>query len=104
MTISKTVIYVMHNIGLRYSSKFEKNLTTFRGVMAEKPQKNTPKWYFLLVGEHLKIHNVATTIAILMKLTTLMYRYETFIWQKIGVSPIGPRRAWSKNICKRAKK
>ena len=81
--LSKNVIYVMQNIGLHYCSNFEKNLTAFGGVMAEKPSKSTQKWYFLLVGKHLNIDNLATTNAILVKFTTLMYLHETFQLAKI---------------------
>ena len=75
---SKTVIYVMANIALHYCSKFEKNLAKFRVVMAEKSRNSTQKWYLLLLGKHLKIHNLATSNAILMKLTTIMYLHDTF--------------------------
>ena len=75
---SKTVIHVIENIALYYCSKFEKNLTKFRGVMAEKSRKSAQKWYFLLLGKHLKIHNLATSNAMLIKLTTIMYLHDTF--------------------------
>ena len=55
--------------------------------MAKKSRKSTPKWYFLLVGKHLKIHNMETTNAILMKLTSIMYLHETFhLAQNLGVT------------------
>ena len=77
----------MHSISLHCCSKFEKNQTKFRGVMAKKSRKSTQKWYFLLVGKHLKIHNMATTNAILMKLTSIMYLHETFhLAQNLGVT------------------
>ena len=88
----------MHNIDLHYYSKFQKNLTKFRGVMAKKSRKSTQKWYFWLVGKHLKIKNLPTTNAILIKVITLMYLHETFHLAKIGTSAIGRRRAWSKNL------
>ena len=46
-TMSKTIIYVMHNIDFNYCAKFQKDLTKFKGVMAKKSRKNTQKWYFL---------------------------------------------------------
>ena len=45
--------------------------------MKNHPQK-LPKSYFLLLREHLKIHNLTTTNAILMKLTAIMYFHNTF--------------------------
>ena len=42
-----------------------------------------------------EIHNLATTNAILMKLTAIMYLHETFHWLKIGASPIGHKKALS---------
>ena len=53
----------MENIDLHYCSKFEEDLTVFGVVMAQKPPKSPPKWYFLVVGEHLNIDNLATTKA-----------------------------------------
>ena len=50
--------------------------------MAKKSRKSTQKWYFLLVGKHSKIYNLATTNAILMRLTTIMYLHETFHFVK----------------------
>ena len=63
-------------------------------------QKSIQKWYFWLVGKHLKIDNFPTTNATPMKLIRILYLYESFI----GASPIGRRRAWSKNLRKLAKK
>ena len=80
----------MVNIGLHYCSKSEKSLTRFGGVMAKKPPKSTQKWYFLLIGKHLKLNNLTTTNAILMKLTTLMYLHDTFhLAQNWGVTYCG---------------
>ena len=63
----------MENIDLHYCSKFEEDLTVFGVVMAQKPPKSPPKWYFLVVGEHLNIDNLATSKALLIKLTTIRY-------------------------------
>ena len=63
---------------MHYCSKFEKNLTAFGAVMAKEPPKSTQKWYFLLVGKQLNIHNLVTTNVIQMKLTTIMYLHESF--------------------------
>ena len=68
----------MLNNGLHYSPKFVKNLTGFMGVLAQKLPKRLQKRHFLLVWKHLNIHNLATTKAALMKLTTIMYLHETF--------------------------
>ena len=68
----------MENIGLHYCFKFEKNLTVFGGVMAKKQPKSIQKWYFLLAWKYLKIHNLATKNAIVMKLTRIMDLHETF--------------------------
>ena len=77
-TISKTVIYVTRYIAPHYFFKFQKNLTAFGGVMARKPPRSSLQWQFLLLRKQLKIHNLATTNSILMKLTTIMYFHKTF--------------------------
>ena len=72
---------------MHYSSKSEKYLTAFGEVIAQKPPKSTQKCYFLLVRETLKIYNLTTTNAILMKLTTIMYLHETYYLAKnLGVT------------------
>ena len=48
------------------------------GFFYEKPLKRSQKSYFLLLRETLKIYNLATTNAIPMKLTKIMYLHETF--------------------------
>ena len=70
------------NIGLHCCFKFQKNLTAFGGVKIRKPPRSSLQWQFLLVGKHLKIHNLATTNAKLMKLTTIMYLHGTFYLAK----------------------
>ena len=62
---------------MRYIT-FQKNSTTFGGVMAKKPPRSSLKSNFLLLQKHLKINNLPTTYAILIKLTTIMYLHETF--------------------------
>ena len=61
----------MKNIDLHYCSKFEEDLTIFGVFMVQKPPKSPQKWYFLVVGEHVNIDNLATTKALLIKLTTI---------------------------------
>ena len=78
----------------RSCSKCGKNLTKFGGVMAKQPPKS-----FLVVGKHLNINNLATTNAILMKLTTIMYLHETLHLAKIGTSIVGRKRACSTKKC-----
>ena len=53
------------------------NWTSFGGAILEK-------LYFLLLAKPLKIYNLTTINAILMKLTTIMYLHQTFYWPKIG--------------------
>ena len=46
--------------------------------MARKPPRSSLQWEFLLLRKDLKIHNLATTNAILMELTTVMYLHKNF--------------------------
>ena len=55
----------MQYIAPHYCSKFQKDLTAFGGVMTRKPPRS-------------KIHNLATTNAILTKLSTIMYLHKIF--------------------------
>ena len=57
-------------------SKFETNSTAFGGVIPKKTPKSSLKSPFLVLRKQLKIHNLATTNAIRMKLTTIMYLHE----------------------------
>ena len=57
---------------------FKNNPTAFGGVISKKPSTSSLKSTFVVLRKHLKIHNVATTNAILMKLTTIMYLHDTF--------------------------
>ena len=69
---------------MRYIA-FQKHRTAFGGVMAKNPPRISLKSNFLLLQKHLKINNVPTTNAILIKLTTIMYLHETFnLAKKIG--------------------
>ena len=73
----------MRRIALHYCSKFQKNLTEFGVIMmAKKSPRSSPKANFLLLRKHLKIYNLATTNVILLKLTTIIYPYETFSLSK----------------------
>ena len=72
----------MRYIELYYCSKFQKNLTSFGGVMAKKPPRSSLKSNFLLLRKHSKMYDLATTNVILMKLTTIVYPYETFLLAK----------------------
>ena len=74
----------MENIGLHYCSKFGENLTTFGGVMIQKPPKSPQKWHFWLLGKQMNIDNLATTNGILMKLTMIMYSMRPSFGTKLG--------------------
>ena len=50
--------------------------------MAKKPTRSSIKSNFLLLRKHLKIDNLAATNATPMKLTRIMYLYETFHFAK----------------------
>ena len=73
---------MIHYLALYHWSKFQKNPTVFGGVMAKKPTRSSLKSNFLLLRKHLKIDNLATTNATPMKLTTIIYRHETFYLAK----------------------
>ena len=64
----------MQNFCLHYCSKFETNLTTFGGVMAQK-KPNGPIYGF---SSATKIYNLRTTNAMKMKFGTLVYLHETY--------------------------
>ena len=68
----------MHYLTLHYWSKFQKNLMLFGGVMVKKLPGSSQKLYYLLQPKHLKAYNLTTTNGIMMKLSTIMYLYETF--------------------------
>ena len=52
---------------------------------AKKLARSSLKSNFLVLGNHLKINNLTTRNAILMKLTTIMYLHETFhLAKKLG--------------------
>ena len=75
--ISKTLIHGMCYLTLHHWEKFQRNLTAFGGATARKPPRSSLQMSFLL-RKHLKIHNMATTNATQMKLTTIMYLHEIF--------------------------
>ena len=65
--------------------KFQQTGVMFAGERAQKPPKRD---YFMDAGsprKHLKICNLTTTNAALMKLTIIMYLHKAFNWQKIEV-------------------
>ena len=66
-------------VALHHWSKFQSNLTQFGGVIPKKPPTSILKSTFLVLRKHLQINNLATTNAILMKLTTIMYLHDTFL-------------------------
>ena len=75
---------------LDHWSKFERNPIRFGGVIRKKPPKSSLKSTFLVLAQHLKIYNFGFTNAILMKLTTSMYKHETFdLAKKLGRHPQG---------------
>ena len=65
-------------LALHHWSKFERNPIRFGGVIPEKPPESSLKFTFLVLGQHLKVYNFGFGNAILMKLTTSMYKDETF--------------------------
>ena len=78
----KTVIYMMRYLAMHNWSKFCTNPTSFGGVIVEKPPRSSQKLYFLLLRKHLKVYNLTTRNGIMMKLTRIMYLYETFYLTK----------------------
>ena len=68
----------MSYLALHRWRKFCTKLTSFGEVILAKPPRSSQKSNFLLLRKPLKICNFTTTNAILMKLTTIMYLYETF--------------------------
>ena len=52
--------------------------------MAQKPPRSSQKLYFLLLWRTLKMHNLTSTNAILMNLTTIIILMRPFNWPKIG--------------------
>ena len=74
----KTITNVTCYLTLQHWSKFCTSRTWFGVVIFEKPPKSSQQSYFLLLRQTLKIHNLRTTNAILMKLTKIMYLHETF--------------------------
>ena len=70
--------YLMHELTLHYWLNFQANVTTFRGVLAEKPPKSSLKRQFLLGHTHLKKSNLGTKNLISMKLARYMYHLNTF--------------------------
>ena len=65
-------------LALYHWSKFGTNRTLFGGVIVEKPSRSSQKLHFLLLRKHLKAYNLTTRNGIIMKLTTIVYLYDTF--------------------------
>ena len=59
-------------------SKFQQIRTIFGGERAKKPRKKGHLMDAASPRKHLKIHNLGTTNAMLMKVTTIMYHHKTF--------------------------
>ena len=59
-------------------SKFQQTGVIFAGERAQKPTKKSHFMDAALPRKHLKIYNLTTTNAALMKLTTTMYLHKTF--------------------------
>ena len=68
----------MRYFALQYWWKFCTNWNRLGGAIYEKLPKSGLQWYFSLLRKYLKIYNLATTDAILMKLTTIMYLHRGF--------------------------
>ena len=49
------VAYLMHHLACHHWWQFQRKLTIFWGVLAEKTLKSSLKWQFLLVRKYLKI-------------------------------------------------
>ena len=77
-TIYKTVLHMILCLAQHHWSKSQKNSTIFGGVILKKPPSSSLKSTFLVLRKHLKIHNLATTNAMIMKLARIMYLRETF--------------------------
>ena len=58
--------------------KFQQTRVIFAGERAQKPPKRGHFMDAASPRKHLKIYNLTTTNATLMKLTTIMYLYKTF--------------------------
>ena len=69
---------MMSDIALHQSWNFCRNRTWFGEVIHEKLSRGCQKLYFRLLWKPLKIYNLITANATLMKRTTIMYLYETF--------------------------
>ena len=69
---------MMSYIALHHCWNFCRNRTWFGEVIHEELSKGIQKLYFLLLWKPLKIYNLTTANATLMKRTTIMYLYETF--------------------------
>ena len=68
----------MSYIALHHCWNFCRNRTWFGEVIHEELSKGIQKLYFLLLWKPLKIYNLTTANATLMKRTIIMYLYETF--------------------------
>ena len=68
----------MSYIALHQSWNFCRNRTWFGEVIHEKLSRGCQKLYIPLLWKPLKIYNLITANATLMKRTTIMYLYETF--------------------------
>ena len=73
---------MMRYPALHHWWKFGTNPTSFVGVILEKPPRSSQKLYFLPLGKHLKVYKLTTGNGIMMKLTRIMYLYETFYLTK----------------------
>ena len=59
-------------------SKFQQTRAIIEGERVQKPPKRGRFMDAASSRKHLKIYNLTTTNAALMKLTTIMYRHKTF--------------------------
>ena len=83
----KTELHMILCFSLHHWSKFQKNPTSFGGIIPIKPPRSSLKSTFMVLRKHLKIHNLATANAILMKLARIVYLHETFhLAKNLGVT------------------
>ena len=62
--------------------QISKESNSIWGSYTQKTTHKQPKIHFSVLWKHLKIHNLPTTNAVLMKATTVIYLHETFYLAK----------------------
>ena len=102
-----SVTLIINNF-VSWWTTFGPNFNKFESYLGKKGSRNPPKRAHFMAAaspqNNLKIYNFGTTNGMKMKLTTIMYLNETYHSEKNWGAPTGRRRAWPKNLCKKAKK